>query len=377
MNNFRAKTWFLILSAAIALTLTFTLHAGEKTLKVSKGGKLEINVSNGDILLKTWDRNEVFVKYQDDGYDDEEGNVDITQNGNIVKITSGSFGTVISVTMPGEFNADVKTSAGDIELKGNLVGKLTGKTSGGDIDIENINGTLEASTLGGNIKLGFARGTVNVKTGGGDMRTGDVEGDMTVKIGGGNVLLGKISRTLKIKTGGGNIKITEIGGNAIVSTGGGNISINNTNGNIDVNTGGGDIKLNNTKGEIKAKTGSGRIFLGSVSNKIEVYTGAGDAEIVFTSGYKGISEIKTGYGNIDLIVPESVKATITAKVNSWELYDEDEEESGSLENITSDYKAAKIDKSGSEVTAVYNINGGGNNISVIAGNGEISIKKNK
>ena len=115
---------------------------------------------------------------------------------------------------------------------------------------------------------------------------------------------------------------------------------------------------------------------------MNLYSGSGDIDIYFTSGYKGNSEIKTTNGNVALSYLSNIKATITVKVNGRDNSDE-----SSVENIQSDYKAATINKQGKGNSgdnsdwvndiAVYQINGGGNNINVTVINGNVVLRKNK
>lgn len=368
MNIERIKTIFLILTALLALTLT--LKAEEKNFKVSKGGKLEIKVNLGDIKLQTWDKDEILVK-SDKGLNYE-------QNGNVLRITSGSYftGSTIFLNLPGNFNADIKTGAGNLELKGTLAGNLSGQTLGGDVRMENVNGLVDVSTAGGNISFGNIKGNAIFKSGGGDIKTGNIDGEFNLKTGGGNVSLGKIGKTLKLKTGGGNIKIIEIGSNSIVTTSGGNIYIEKSFGNSELTTGGGDIKMSYSKGEVNARTSSGKIVILGAQDKLTLNTGSGDAEIGFVQGYSGSSFIKTSNGNVELMIPESVKATVVAKVNSWNSWDEDENQ-GSADNIKSDYKPSKVEKikGRNEAVSTYNINGGGSNVNLETSNGTIIIRK--
>ena len=137
-------------------------------------------------------------------------------------------------------------------------------------------------------------------------------------------------------------------------------------------TGGGDIRLNNPQEEIIAKTGSGSIYIQNASNKMNIFTGSGDAEIFCSSLYKGNSEIKTNNGNVILNLPASIKATVTAKINSRGA---DDQEDSNPDNIKSDFKASTIDRHEDVINVAYQINGGGGNINVIVENGNFELKK--
>jgi DUF4097 and DUF4098 domain-containing protein YvlB len=358
-----------------ALVFLTNPRADEKKFNVSKGGKLILDISNGEIFVTTWDKNQLIVK--SDLEEDEDGNkLDISQNGSTITVkgTNDFNGSDIYISAPYEFNLELKTNAGSVTIKGNVTGKVELKTYGGDIKTENIYGYLDANTSGGNITILNIKGQTKLNSGGGDIRVGNIEGDLALKTGGGNVKVGKVNKTLKLRTGGGNISVIEIGNDATVITGGGNISVDKSDGKIDVTTGGGDINLNAPYGEISARTGSGTVNIQNAFNKMNIATGSGDAQISFTSAYKGNSEIKSGNGNAVLYLPGNIKATVTVKVNSWDAGDE---EGNNIENIKSDFKVTTIDKKGDygQVIAVYQINGGGSNINITVSNGNVELKK--
>ena len=68
---------FLILMAQFAFSKT-ELSFQTKSFEASPGGTLEISISAGDIILGTWEKNEVFIKAE--GIDpDELENLRMTQ----------------------------------------------------------------------------------------------------------------------------------------------------------------------------------------------------------------------------------------------------------------------------------------------------------
>ena len=110
-----------------------------RTFNVSKGGKLEVRIDIGEIIIRTWDKNEVYVKYEEW---DEEGELRISQKGNTIEIESGSSydGSDLEVTVPSQFNLDLNTTGGDINILNNISGKVECSTSGGNVTTKEING---------------------------------------------------------------------------------------------------------------------------------------------------------------------------------------------------------------------------------------------
>src|ERR1700690_4013046 len=123
------KTYTRIFITALAALLSTTLaSAGEdgskpKSFNVSKGGTIEVSTSRGDIHISPWDKNEVSVVIE--GLDDEDlDKVKMTQNGNIVRVSyrsrweDGSGHVRFAISVPSQFNLDMNTSGGDLEVKG-------------------------------------------------------------------------------------------------------------------------------------------------------------------------------------------------------------------------------------------------------------------
>jgi hypothetical protein len=248
--------------------------AGEsktQTFQVGKGGTLEVAISAGDILVSSWEKSEVFVKAE--GIDpDELQELKMTQIGNNVRVSFrpewGSHHVRFSIQIPADYNTDLHTSGGDLQLQGSFRGTLEGSTSGGDIRLGDVQGRVEMSTSGGDVIAGKIMGTVNLRTSGGDIRMTNCSGDVDVSTSGGNITVGNVGKTLVARTSGGDIEVGDVGGEATVSTAGGEIRIGKVTGSVTVKTAGGDIQLRGGSGLIRAKTAGGDINLSDLSGSV-------------------------------------------------------------------------------------------------------------
>jgi DUF4097 and DUF4098 domain-containing protein YvlB len=330
-----------------------------KSFNVTKGGQLEVNVSGGDIELNTWEKDEVNVVV--DGIDEEDMDyVKITQTGNTVRVEyrprwNSSGDVLFKISLPAQFDADVRTSGGNIEVRGTIKGKLTGSTSGGDIRTGDIEGTMDMKTSGGDIKLGTVSGEAEVKTSGGDIR---VE---------------KVGKSLRASTAGGDVEVGDVGGDAVLSTSGGEVKVGKVSGSATLKTAGGDIELRSASGTVEAKTAGGNIRLENITGSIDAKTAGGDIVAELIPSGKGPSGLRSSGGNVILSVPSDAKATIEATIrirNGWmhfaEKYD-----------IHSDFKeeSKTVDKDEQEIHAVYKLNGGGDAITLETTNGNIEVRK--
>jgi len=356
----------LACSALIVLSMNTyaTLRDSEegkdsKSFTVTKGGQLEVNVSGGDIQLKTWDKDEVNVVV--DGIDEEDMDyVKITQSGNTVRVEyrprwNSSGDVLFKISLPAQFDADVRTSGGNIEVRGTMKGKLTGSTSGGDIRTVDIEGTMDMKTSGGNIELGTVSGEAEVKTSGGDIK------------------VDRVGKSLIASTSGGDVEVGDVGGDATLSSSGGEVKVGKVSGSARLKTAGGDIDLRSASGTVEAKTAGGNIRLENISGSIVAKTAGGDVEAELIPSGKGPSELRSSGGNVILSIPSNAKVTIDATIElryEWGRHRDDYD-------IHSDFKEESKtgDKDEQEIHAVYKLNGGGDRITLETTNGNIEIKK--
>jgi len=192
---------------------------------------------------------------------------------------NGGFDVRIEVMLPSNYNSDIETSGGDINL-GKLKGKTELNTSGGDITLNTIEGEVYAETSGGDIKINNHYGYVRLSTSGGDITVTKQKGDLKASTSGGDVHLdvsyGKIWRS----TSGGDIEIDYYGNNKGIeaSTSGGGIHVKvpaSLKANVYFETSGGDIESNFSNcSTSKVKRGS---FKGE-------YNGGGESFVLKTSG---------------------------------------------------------------------------------------------
>ena len=287
----------------------------EKTVEAGKGGTLEVTADKGHINVNTWRQNQVrvVVEKMADVFTEEEARkvledfqVYITTKGKNVRVLAESdrdrrlrdMDIDIVVTVPEQYNVDLETAGGSIEIE-SLEGDVTAVTSGGSIEVGQIkNGSVDVMTSGGSIEIkGIENGNGTAKTAGGSISVGDVSGDLEVKTSGGSIEIGRIGGELMARTAGGSIEIKEGGKNIDAHTAGGSIEVGQAGGDIEVKTSGGGIEVGSAKGMIKAHTAGGSIEIGETLGAVEAGTAGGSISV---DGSGGPIEVKTSGGSIDV-----------------------------------------------------------------------------
>ncbi len=292
-----------------------------ETFQVEKDGRLDLNTRAGDITISTWSKNEAVVNVQGipaSGADD----LRIRYEGGILRVDYDPRGWSMNrrrglrfkIDLPSDFDLDLRTGGGDIEVVGNLGGDVRSHTSGGDVTLRDIGGDVELTTSGGDIRVGTVGGDVHLQTSGGDIRVEKASADLDVQTSGGDIRIGHVGNELEAQTSGGDITIEYVGGKSRIRTSGGDIEIGELLANARITTSGGDIELRDAKGELQVKTAGGELELLNVTGSIDARTAGGEilAEIT-PDGSKGSSFVSAG-GDVVLYVDPEAKATIEARI---------------------------------------------------------------
>lgn len=232
--------------ATLALSVLFavTAFAAEDTIRkgfnVAPGGTLRLDAGVGAIKIVTGGTGvAIEIIRKADGRSAEqrmrEHKIDFAQNGNDVVITSDieerwnrwfsgdDYEVQWNIRVPSQYNLDVKTS-------------------GGSIDLADIGGTVEAHTSGGSISTGRLSGKSELDTSGGSITVDGATAELVAHTSGGSIDIGDTSGRVDARTSGGSIKLARIGGEVIARTSGGGIRIDDAKGRVDASTSGGSIQ---------------------------------------------------------------------------------------------------------------------------------------
>ena len=368
----------LLVLTSVALAGSLPKHESDlktKSFTVKKGGILQLDTKIGRVSISTWEKNEVHAQVEgiEKGEDDL---LRMTQSGNTIQIEctvqrkkQSKIHFVISI--PTEFNLDVKTGAGSITIgeKQSITGKIKVMTGAGMIDVGKVKGSIDLHSGGGEIAIDDVQGDANVTTGGGNIECESISADAEIRTGGGNVHIKAVGMNLKCDVGGGSITVDEVGSSAIVHTGGGNIKLGKVSSDVQMHAGGGNIQLHGGSGDVHARTGGGNIHLENIAGAIQATTSAGNISCELQPNEKGRSMLATKAGNIELFLPANVKATIDVQIRTRFSWKSD------AQDIYSDFEPSEKEKGTS--TERFKINGGGHAISLETTIGKISIQKTK
>ncbi len=197
-----------------------------ESFSVSNGVKIDVETSGGsiDVIGKRTDEVVVEMYVRRKGRFVEAGEADlddwdisIFESDNEVTASAkrknkrnwnwgrNNYSISFVVYAPEKSLSDVRTSGGSIELI-NLEGKQQGRTSGGSVKAEGIKGDVVLRTSGGSITLDDIVGSVEARTSGGRIAAENVSGDIDVRTSGGSITLEGVGGDVEASTSGGSIR---------------------------------------------------------------------------------------------------------------------------------------------------------------------------
>lgn len=165
----------------------------DTTFDVNPNAVLNIRNHSGDIVIRTWDRNQVRLEASYSSYD----RVKVFQSEKAVNIKSetrhGHPDDIdYELTIPSAMAVDLWGFDSDISVDGAQSG-IRAETMSGDIDLRNVAGELSLRTVEGDITVARGRGNLEVNTADGEVELLDFEGEVFAESIDGDITLEGIS----------------------------------------------------------------------------------------------------------------------------------------------------------------------------------------
>lgn len=269
------RTW-LTAMAILTVAMCGTMAAGADTVtrefRVAPGGTLDLETDTGRIEVATDGGSTLRVEVQREGRDGEDLKLDFDQQGDNVVVRAHwpdedddddwhqhKARVKFLVRVPRQYNLRLDTSGGSIDVD-DLDGTLDARTSGGSLEFGNIRGRVKGHTSGGSIKLAGAGDDVLLKTSGGSIRVGEVNGSLRAHTSGGSVRVAGALREVHATTSGGSVEatlLTQPSEDCVFSTSGGSVTLymaGNLAVDIDARSSGGGVRSDfAVDGRTKAK----------------------------------------------------------------------------------------------------------------------------
>lgn len=283
-KEFKMKSNFsyILLSMGVLFLISITFIACEceniawaggtenvvtKSFNVSAGGELTMNVERASIEIDTHKSETIDVKVLLNARTSSDSNardifddykMDFKHTGGDLDIEAEWLGSrgffskgnklrvSFRITVPEKYDLNLKTSGGSIQVA-DIDGEVKVKTSGGSLKMQSVKGNVSGHTSGGSIKLEACTGDAEVNTSGGSISIGKVQGEVKARTSGGSISVEEVMGTVDAVTSGGSVSASisrQPGGDCTLKTSGGSVVVKLA----------GDIKV-----DLDAKTSGGSV----------------------------------------------------------------------------------------------------------------------
>jgi DUF4097 and DUF4098 domain-containing protein YvlB len=294
----------VILVGMLAMSPMLAQEKTDTVVPVDRNTRLELENTNGSVLVHVWDRMEVKISAQhssrerieirnsllrlhieaNEDFDDED------DSGRPRHRTGGSRSRIVDyeITVPATMPVSVSGQNADVTIEG-VKGEVSVETVQGDVEVTGGTGNISLESVNGGLTLKGARGHVSLHSVNESIVASDIVGDMTVEAVSGDITLERIQADrIDATTVSGDIEYDGTirdAGSYSFTTHSGDVRLaiaESSNGTFSVATFSGDfqagfpVHLNDTRQKSKRFN----FTLGNGSARVELESFSGDIEIV-------------------------------------------------------------------------------------------------
>jgi Putative adhesin len=258
-----AAKFVLILAAILATSIApAAQRTFDKRFDAPAGGRLTFDADVGSVAVTGGDVPQVVVHADAQGSQSFLDRIHIsaeqTASGVTISVRMdhtgwldwlvlGSNRVDFTVQVPRTYPVDLRTSGGSLDVR-NLNAWVRGKTSGGGIHVQDVAGEVNMHTSGGGVSAERVSGSANLSTSGGSIDAIDSTGDLDLSTSGGGIRVQNDDGKVNAHTSGGSIRAELRANHGItLDTSGGSITLllpQSAHASIDAETSGGDVTSN-------------------------------------------------------------------------------------------------------------------------------------
>jgi hypothetical protein len=219
------------------------------------------------VVVITSDR-EDFRELFDVKYDSQPSRLGVTierRNKGVFSWFGGFRGWVkVDVTLPRQVQADVRSSGGGIQIS-NLQGAVKASSSGGGVNVAEIDGNVVLASSGGGVRAEAIRGSVQAGSSGGGVEVKAIGGAAKLESSGGGIVAQGVAGDVDASSSGGGVTVEEARGRVEAGSSGGAVRVSFAAGNSkggDVQSSGGGVTVRVDPGvglQIDASSSGGRV----------------------------------------------------------------------------------------------------------------------
>ena len=164
----------------------------DTTVAVQQGARLDVNNFGGEIVVRTWNQNNVRVRASHSS----RSRVQVSTSANTVMIrTEGRRGPPsivdLDISVPTWMGMSLSGTYTDISVE-NAGGAINAESVQGDIEVTGGTGSITLKSVEGGVTLSKTKGRIEVNSVEGDITISEAVGDITVETVDGDIILTKV-----------------------------------------------------------------------------------------------------------------------------------------------------------------------------------------
>ena len=177
---------------ASLLLVAAALSAQDTTFAIRAGDRLRVSTREGDITVRSWNRNEVEIR-SGDRDDRPSRDVKVSRSGSVITVDAtgswiGGGETDVVIRMPATAAVSANSVEGDIMVDG-IAAPVSVETVQGDVLVRGARGNVTASAVDGDVELRDAEGNISATSVNGDVRIGSARGRVAAEAVNGDVIV--------------------------------------------------------------------------------------------------------------------------------------------------------------------------------------------
>jgi len=220
-----SRTFWLAVFLTISISGAALADNWSKTFPISGHPDLRVNVNDGSVTVRTWDRKEIEARVTTvhwripsevqvvDHQSGDRVELEVHMPHRMFSLNFGQHSIQVELHVPRELRSDIRTGDGSVIVE-NLRGETRLSTGDGRIEATSLDGTLDAQTGDGRIITRGRFDLLNLHTGDGSIEAEINNGsrmtsEWSVRTGDGHITLrlpANLSADLDVHTGDGHIQ---------------------------------------------------------------------------------------------------------------------------------------------------------------------------
>ncbi len=192
----------------------------EKTEALAKDGKVFLGNISGDVIVKTWDKDEVRIEALKVSEASSEAKAKENCGQVTIEVTREAGVLRIDTKYPHQkrfWGGDSLDVSVDYKLWVPSGASVEVKSVSGDLGLESLGGAVKARVVSGSVVLRKAAAGADLTTVSGDMAVEDVTGNVYLKTVSGDIIAARVKGSIEAESVSGGIEMREVSGAAGVN----------------------------------------------------------------------------------------------------------------------------------------------------------------